>query len=73
MKLIDVLATGKNIRKIRTEKQISVDKIADACLLTRQSIYHWEHGTSLPALDTLILLSDVLETPINDILIINQV
>ena len=37
---------------------------------TPQAIYKWEQGAALPAIDNLVYLSAIFETPIDSILII---
>ena len=66
--LIDKQATGRRIRKIMDKKGITVRNIQEflglACV---QSIYHWLDGTSLPSLDNLYALSELLQVPMDRI------
>lgn len=72
--VIDLVKTGLNIRKLMDNKQISVRDIQDALSLEHpQAIYKWLWGQSLPTIENLLALSIILETPINEILVIGNV
>ncbi len=72
--VIDLVNTGLNIRKLMDAKKISVRDIQDALSLEHpQAIYKWLWGQSLPTIENLLALSLILETPINEILIIGKV
>jgi len=63
---IDPVKTGKNIRRLRKEKS-SVKEFVDAGIC-RRSIYHWELGQTIPAIDSLLILSEVLNVSFEEIL-----
>lgn len=67
---IDMKKTGDNIKRLMRQKGLEVKDIQECLgLSTPQSIYHWRHGRSLPSIDNLFILSNVLETSIDDILV----
>ena len=67
--ILDLQATGEQIKKLRLQKRISV---ADVCeymgFENPQAVYKWQRGESLPTVDNLFALSRLLETPIDNIL-----
>ena len=64
--LIDREKTGQQIRKIMEERGITVLEIQKYLSLgCVQSIYHWLHGTSLPSLDNLYALSELIQVPMD--------
>ena len=69
---IDMVGTGANIIKLREERGITVKDLQE-CLEfnTPQAIYKWQHGVSMPSLDSLLILSTVFGVPIDDILVKN--
>ena len=68
--IINMIATGENIRQLREIQGISVREIQDALGFTNpQAIYKWQHGESLPTIDNLVILASVLGTTIDDILV----
>lgn len=70
---IDVRETGENIlRKIKA-KNYSIDDIMKYTgISTEQAVYKWYSGKSLPSLDTLLVLSRILEVDISDLIVINE-
>lgn len=68
--VIDLSATGKNIIRLRQARGLSVrDVQAYFGFEEPQAIYKWQQGKSLPTVDNLYALSNLLEVPMNDILI----
>ena len=54
----DLVASGQKMRKIRKERQISVEEVRQYMgFESVQAIYKWERGECLPQADTLIALS----------------
>ena len=52
---LDMKATGKALRDIRTSKKIKVEDIARYLKTSPQSIYNWENGDNLK-LEHLVIL-----------------
>lgn len=68
--LIDMEATGKNIRKIMDEKGITPTEVQNVCGLgSLQAVYKWFGGKSVPNIDNLGILSNLLDTSIDDLVI----
>ena len=64
--------TGKRIKKLLMENGYTVRDIQDACGFENpQAIYKWISGRSLPSLDNFIILSRLLHTSIEDILVVD--
>ena len=67
--VIDVAATGRNIRRLRLENGYSVNELQEYLGLScPQGIYHWQRGGTLPSTDNLYALSKLWGISINDIL-----
>ncbi len=68
--VIDLAATGENILRLRQARGLTVrDVQAYFGFEEPQAIYKWQRGKSLPTVDNLYALSDLLEVPMNDILV----
>lgn len=68
--VIDLPATGANIRRLRQTKGLSVRDLQQFFGFEEpQAIYKWQRGQSLPAVDNLYALSALLDVPMNDILV----
>ena len=64
--------TGQKIKKLLMEQGYTVRDIQDACGFENpQAIYKWISGRSLPSLDNFVILSKILHTSIEDILVID--
>ncbi len=64
--------TGKQIKKLLVEKGFTVKDVQGAMGFENpQAIYKWISGRSLPSLDNFVILSRLLHTSIEDILVID--
>lgn len=69
---IDMPKTGQNIVRLRQQAGLSVKELQDIFgFATPQAIYKWQHGTALPSIDNLVLLSAIFQVSLDDILIID--
>ena len=65
-------ATGNRIRELLLENGYSVKDIQEVMGFENpQAVYKWISGRSLPSLDNFLILSKVLHTSIEDILVID--
>ena len=68
--VIDLPATGANIRRLREAKGLSIRDLQRFFGFEEpQAIYKWQRGQSLPTVDNLYALSALLGVPMNDILV----
>ncbi len=58
---------SQNLQKIRAEKNISQEQLADKIGVSRQSISAWESGKSSPELEKLIALSELFEISLDEL------
>lgn len=64
--------TGKQIKKLLLEKGYTVKDVQSVMGFENpQAIYKWISGKSLPSLDNFIILSRLLHTSMEDILVID--
>ncbi len=70
---IDVYRTGQNIKMLMQRNGLAVRDIQKHLgLATPQSIYHWFKGRSMPTVDNLYALSDLLHVPVDAMLCGNR-
>ena len=63
---IDKVKTGQQIRLLMERRGITVRDVRDALSLgCVQSVYHWLDGQSMPTLDNLYALSELLKVPMD--------
>ena len=71
--VIDPVRTGRNIKRIMQAKGLSVKDIRSFLELgSSQSVYHWLEGKSLPTVDNLYALSEILGLPVDALLCGNR-
>lgn len=58
---------GENIIRLRTEKRLTQEELADLLGVSRQSVSKWESGASVPELDKLIRLSEVFDITVDEL------
>ena len=56
----DYASLGRRIRKARKEKNLTQEKLAEACNLSTAHIGHIERGTRALSIESLIIISQVL-------------
>jgi len=59
---------GKTIKKLREEKNITQEQLAEKLNVTRQAVSNWENGKTQPDIDTLTKISEIFEIPIEEII-----
>lgn len=63
---IDKVRTGQQIRLLMEKRGVTVRDVKNALpLACVQSVYHWLDGQSMPTLDNLYALSDLLKVPMD--------
>ena len=72
MPTIDMVATGRNIMRLREVAGLTVRDLQDIFgFATPQDIYKWQHGTAMPTIDNLVVLAAVLDVPMDEIIVID--
>ena len=68
---IDMVATGKNIRSVAEERNFTAEDIREALnLASRQAIYRWYRGETVPTLENIGRLECIFEVDTIDELIV---
>ena len=68
--VIDPVATGRNIVRLRTERGMTVRDLQEYFGFEEpQAIYTWQRGKSLPTVDNLYALGRLLGVPMEQILV----
>ncbi|MBR5422692.1 MAG: helix-turn-helix transcriptional regulator [Clostridia bacterium] len=68
--VIDLAATGENIRRLRISRGLSVRQLQSFFGFEEpRAIYKWQKGESLPTVDNLYALGKILDVPMEQILI----
>ena len=72
MPTINMVATGRNITRLRQATGMTVKDIQDIFgFATPQAIYKWQHGTAMPTIDNLVVLAAVFNVTIDQILVVD--
>lgn len=71
--IINMSRTGENIRTLRLARGLTVRDLQQALGFgTPQAIYKWQQGVTLPTLDNLVILSDILGVSMEAILAVDS-
>lgn len=71
--MIDMVRTGQNINRLRKNAGVSVKDLQEVFgFNSPQAIYKWQHGTTLPTIDNMVVLARVLGVRIDDILVLED-
>ena len=72
MPAIDLVATGRNIVRLRQSAGLSVKDLQIFFgFATPQAIYKWQHGTAMPTLDNLVALAMIFGVSMDDIIVVD--
>ena len=73
MPAIDMVATGKNIAKMRQNAGLTVKDLQVLFgFATPQAIYKWQHGTTMPTIDNLVALAMIFDVPMDEIIVVDN-
>ena len=56
---------GKQIKKYRTEANLSQEELADKVFVSRQTISNWENDKNYPDINSLVLMSEVFHVSLD--------
>lgn len=59
---------SENLKTLRKRKGLSQESLAAQIHVTRQTVSKWEKGISVPDVDMLIKLADILEASVSELL-----
>ena len=59
---------GDNLKKIRKEKKLSQEQLAEKVNVSRQSVSKWENGESYPEMNNILELCKIFNCNINDLI-----
>lgn len=59
---------GKNLRRLREEKNLTVNEVSEYLRVSKQAVYHYESGKRYPQSDTMFALMELYEAELHDII-----
>ena len=59
---------GDNLKKIRKEKKLSQEQLAEKVKVSRQSVSKWENGEAYPEMNNILELCKIFNCNINDLI-----
>lgn len=59
---------NENIKRLRKLKGLSQEELAIKLNVVRQTVSKWENGVSVPNINTLILISEKFDIPVDEML-----
>ncbi len=63
-----IMQTKDIITELRIKNNLTQDELAQKVFVTRQAVSRWEHGETVPNIETLKLLSKLFDVSINTLL-----
>lgn len=58
---------SKQIKKYRTEANLSQEELADKIYVSRQTISNWENEKNYPDIKSLVLMSEVFQVSLDNL------
>ena len=63
---------GENLKRLRKEKQLSQESLAEKLNISRQAVSKWESNNSYPDMNNLIQLKNIFNVSLDDLIIIDK-
>jgi len=60
---------GEQIKKLRTNYQLTQEQLASQLHVTRQAVSNWENNRNLPDLEMLILMTNVFDLSLDELIL----
>ena len=74
MPVIDMVATGDNIKNLIKENGLKVKDVAELFgFASPYPVYKWQNGESLPAIENLVALAKMFNVTMDDIVATNLI
>lgn len=72
--MIDTVATGQNINRMRINAGMTVRDMQNVFgFATPQAIYKWIHGTAMPTIDNMVILAAMFGVTLDDIIAVDTI
>ena len=72
--VINTVATGQNINRMRIEAGMTVREMQNVFgFTTPQAIYKWIHGTAMPTIDNMVILAAMFGVTVDDIIAVDTI
>ena len=72
--MINTVATGQNINRMRIEADMTVRDMQEVFgFTTPQAIYKWIHGTAMPTIDNMVILAGMFGVTVDDIIAVDTI
>lgn len=65
---MDLIKTGAYIKKLRNEKNLTQEQLAEQFNVSRRTVSRWETGRNMPDLDILIEMADCFDVDLRELL-----
>ena len=62
------LNLGEQLQRLREEKNLSREELAQAMNVSRQAVYKWENNKGYPDIENLIKLSDLYNVTLDELI-----
>ena len=70
MPMIDMAATGANIRRLRKAAGMTIADIQVLCGISAAAIGKWQRGDAVPTVDNLVILAAAWNIRMDDIIVV---
>ena len=70
---MNAIELGKFLAKLRSEKNLTQEELADKLFIDKRKISRWECGTSTPEFEMLIKISDILDVSLFELSICKRI
>ncbi len=70
---LDTVATGLRIKTLMEERHISIRDVSNFMEVSFQAVYRWQKGLTLPTINNMYILGQLLDMDVDDILVAKKI
>ncbi len=67
--MIDMIETGKNLKQTLKDRHIKVARFCDMMNISPTAVHTWFRGESLPSIDNLFYMAELMECKVDDLVV----
>ena len=69
---LDTIATGKKIKALMEEENITIREVSNAMNVSFQAVSKWQKGEALPTISNFYILGQILGSDVDDMLVAKE-
>lgn len=69
---LDIVATGHKIKLLMEEREIAIKDLSKVMNVSFQAVYRWQKGETLPTINNMFILGQLLQVDVDEMLVAKE-